>query len=62
MEVWNLIIQAVSSLGFPIAVTIWLLWERKSSMDKLTEAIANNTKVVEILCDKIDRSSGKEET
>lgn len=60
MEVWNLIIQAVSSLGFPIAVTIWLLWERKTSMDKLTEAIANNTKVVELLCDKLERS-GKED-
>lgn len=60
MEIWNLIIQAVSSLGFPIAVTIWLLWERKASMDKLTEAIANNTKVVEILCEKLDKSSEKD--
>lgn len=55
MEIWNLIIQAVSSLGFPIAVTIWLLWERKTSMDKLTEAIANNTKVIEILSEKLER-------
>ena len=60
MEVWNLIIQVVSSLGFPIAVTIWLLWERKTSMDKLTEAIANNTKVVEILCDKLEQPRREE--
>lgn len=59
MEIWNLIIQAVSSLGFPIAVTIWLLWERKTSMDKLTEAIANNTKVIEILSEKFDRKEGE---
>lgn len=55
MEIWNVIIQAISSLGFPIAVTIWLLWERKSSMDKLTEAISNNTKVVEILSERIEK-------
>ena len=54
MEIINLILQAISTVGFPIVVTGFLLWERKTTTEKLTETIANNTKVIELLIDEMN--------
>lgn len=53
-EIINLILQAISTVGFPIVVTGFLLWERKTTTEKLTETIANNTKVIELLIEELD--------
>ena len=58
------IISSVSNLGFPIACVIILFWylnkereSHKEEMDKLTEALNNNTQAINklyVLMDKLD--------
>lgn len=52
--------QLISSVGFPIAVCIACFWyinkmqeQHKAEMDKMTDAINNNTCVVQKLLDKL---------
>lgn len=55
------IISLVSQVGFPIAVSLILLWYTKSLIDshkeetkEFTEALNNNTLVLQSLRDKLD--------
>lgn len=57
----NVISQLVATVGFPIAVTAYLLWdsrqsrlEHKEEMDKVTTALNNNTEAIVKLSDRID--------
>lgn len=56
----NTIIQIVGSLGFPIVMCGALFWrqvqsdeQHKAEMDKLSEAINNNTVAITKLSDKL---------
>jgi hypothetical protein len=67
------VMQAISSLGFPIVACIAIAWyfnkvndgyradikelnqQNREQLDKLTEAIANNTLVVARLVEKLDK-------
>lgn len=73
METAQLIITAISTVGFPIVMCGALFWkmdkqdkEHKEEMNKSTEAINNNTivlqKLMQMLSDKIefDASNSKE--
>lgn len=58
----NTIIQIVGSLGFPIVMCSALFWrqvkadeQHKAEMDKLSEALNNNTLVITKLTDKLDK-------
>lgn len=58
----NAIIQIVGSLGFPIAMCIALFWrqvksdeQHKAEMDKLSEALNNNTLAITKLADKLGK-------
>lgn len=51
----------ISNLGFPIAVCIFLFYyvtnmqnQHKDEMDKMSNAINNNTLVIQKLLDKLD--------
>lgn len=62
------IIQIVGSLGFPIAACIAVFWylmkeseNHKEEMNKLSEALQNNTIALTKLCDELekgDRNNG----
>lgn len=59
------IMQLISSLGFPIVVCIFLAWyivnrdnQHKEEVSKLTDAVNNNTLVMQKLIDKMDNGSG----
>ena len=65
MEV-NTVLSAVGSLGFPIVACIALFWlmtklndKHKEEMDKMAEAINNNTKVMNSLLEKIEKGELK---
>lgn len=73
METVQMIITAISTVGFPIVMCGALFWkmdkqdkEHKEEMNKSTEAINNNTvvlqKLMQMLSDKIefDASNSKE--
>ena len=54
------IVQIVSTVGFPIAICVALLWyikemvkNHKEETEKFTEALNNNTLVLQKLCDTI---------
>lgn len=58
----NTIIQMVGSLGFPIVMCGALFWrqvksdeQHKAEMDKLSEALNNNTMAITKLSDKLDK-------
>lgn len=58
----NTIIQLVSSLGFPIIMCGALFWrmvksdeQHKAEMDKLSEALNNNTIALTKLSDNLDK-------
>lgn len=55
------VISIISSLGFPIGVCLMLMWYIKELTDKhqaetkeFTEALNQNTLVLQKLCDKLD--------
>lgn len=57
----NSIVTLVGSLGFPIAACIACMWyvkfqadQHKEEISKLTEAISNNTLVIQRLIDRMD--------
>lgn len=73
METTQMVITAISTVGFPIVMCGALFWkmdkqdkEHKEEMNKSTEAINNNTvvlqKLMQMLSDKIgfDTSNSKE--
>jgi len=41
------ITSLISTLGFPIAVTVWLLYERGRTIKELTKAINNLTLLIQ---------------
>lgn len=58
----NTIIQLVGSLGFPVVMCGALFWrtvksdeQHKAEMDKLSEALNNNTIALTKLSDKLDK-------
>ena len=57
----NVILQAITSVGFPIVMCIMLMYyikemtaKGKEESDKFVEALNNNTLVLQKLCDKLD--------
>lgn len=47
------ITEAVSSVGFPIVVSGALFWYINKTNTKLTEAVDNNTKLMQRILDKL---------
>lgn len=49
----NAIMQAVGSVGFPIVCCIYLIYTMQAELKELRDTIANNTLVIQRLCDKL---------
>ena len=67
METAQMIMAAISTVGFPIVMCAALFWkmdnqdkEHKEEMQKTAEAINNNTLVIRELVDKFGASNIKE--
>lgn len=54
MEEMNIIIQAVGSIGFPIAACAYLMTRFKDTMDKLSETVSNNSVVMARILEKLN--------
>ena len=61
MEVSTVILQAISTVGFPIVVACAMFWkmnkqdeDHKSEVAKMVEAINNNTIAIQKLVDKLN--------
>lgn len=67
METVQMVMTAISTVGFPIVMCAALFWkmdkqdkEHKEEMQKTSEAINNNTLVIRELVDKFNVSNIKE--
>lgn len=49
----NAIMQAVGSVGFPIVCCIYLIYTMQAELKELRDTIANNTLVIQKLCDRL---------
>lgn len=61
MEISTIVLQAISTVGFPIVVAGAMFWkmnkqdeDHKQEMNKITEAINNNTIALTKLLDKLN--------
>ena len=52
--------QAISTVGFPIAAFLLMFFFIKEEISKLTDAVNNNTKTTELLCEVIKSNFKKE--
>ena len=57
---FNTIIQAVGSVGFPIVITIILLWYMKGELSELRKTVENNTLTMQKLLDHLTPVRGSE--
>ena len=62
----NVILQAITSVGFPIVMCLMLMYyvremssKHKDESDKFAEALNNNTLVLQKLCDRLDNEKDK---
>ena len=58
---FNVVLQAISTVGFPIAMCVLLLWyvkeqgdSHKEESQKFTEALNKNTLVLQKICDRLE--------
>ena len=61
MEMYDAIVQIITTVGFPIAMCIALLWyvvkkdaEHKTETSQFVQALKSNTLVLQKLCDKLN--------
>ena len=47
------VIDAISQVGFPIAITIYVLWQHFKRDDENTQVIANNTEALNRLSERL---------
>lgn len=40
---WQAISQLISTVGFPIAVCVYMAWDRNTSQKEMKQALDNNT-------------------
>lgn len=57
---FNTIIQAVGSVGFPIVITLVLLWYMKGELSELRKTVENNTLIMQKLIDHMERKPADE--
>lgn len=69
MEIMQAILQAITTVGFPIAMCLYLAWyciklndSHKAETDKFTTALNDNTLILQKLCDilTVERSDKNE--
>ena len=58
---FNTLIQAIGSVGFPIVITLVLLWYMKGELSELRKTVENNTLMMQKLIDHIERSPKEDE-
>lgn len=53
--------QLINSIGFPIAMVVYFIWDKTRLTNQLTEAITNNNTILEKLLTKLDLEDIKHE-
>ena len=53
------ITQLINTMGFPIVMVGYFIWDKNKCMSKMIEAINNNTQMMERLYGKLDHEEGE---
>lgn len=53
------IVEIITNVGFPIAVSIYLLYRDSTTIKALSESINNNTLALTKLIDRLDNENGE---
>ena len=53
------IVEIVTNVGFPIAISIYLLYRDSTTIKALSESINNNTLALTKLIDRLDNENGE---
>ena len=57
----NTFTQLINSIGFPIAMVVYFIWDKTRLTNQLTDAINNNNLILEKLLTKLDLEDIKNE-
>ena len=50
----NTITEIISTLGFPVAMVMYFIWDKYKVTSNLVQAINNNNKILSMLLTKLD--------
>lgn len=53
MELFEILQSFINSMGFPIAMVLYFIYDKKTTMESLTKAVENNTLVMTKLLAKL---------
>lgn len=56
----NFITELINTMGFPIVMVGYFIWDKNKCMNQLCEAIKNNTLIMEKIYVKLDMDEDKE--
>lgn len=54
MEYIDLIVSLINTVGFPMVMVGYFIWDKNKTMDKLTATIENNNTILTKLLEKFD--------
>ena len=53
-ELFGFLTEFMNTMGFPIAMVLYFIWDKEKTMKPIVDAINNNTTVLTVLCEKVD--------
>ena len=56
----NFITELINTMGFPIVMVGYFIWDKNKCMSQMCEAIKNNTLIMEKIMVKLDMDEPKE--
>jgi hypothetical protein len=59
-ELLTFLTEFINTMGFPIAMVVYFIWDKEKTMKPMIDAVNNNTTVLTVLCEKVDFSQLKE--
>jgi hypothetical protein len=59
MEEMNFITELINTMGFPIVMVGYFIWDKNKCMSQMCEAIKNNTMMLEKILTKWDMDEKK---
>ena len=53
-ELFQFLTEFINTMGFPIAMVVYFIWDKEKTMKPMIEAINNNTTILTVLCEKVN--------
>lgn len=53
-ELFGFLTEFINTMGFPMAMVLYFIWDKEKTMKPIVDAINNNTNILTVLCEKVD--------